>query len=96
MRTLQSRFDKSGKKNCKIKALKVADAVGCEPVSTSKFLANREINREFCKNGRQLLISTLSQRANSITSTPIPYAREQGIISAEQGILAHKQGILSG
>ena len=32
------------------------DAVSCEPVSTSKFPGNREMNREFRKNGPSNLI----------------------------------------
>ena len=32
-------------------------------------------------------------RANSNASSKIPYATEQGIISAEQGILVQEQGI---
>jgi hypothetical protein len=33
-------------------------------------------------------------RANSKACSEIPYATEQGIISAEQGILAQEQGVL--
>ena len=65
----------------------VADAVLVEPVSTHEFPANREINREFHRNrtfGANLKADT---RANSKASREIPYAGEQGIISAEQGIL---------
>ena len=49
-RTLESAFDNSAKYNCKIKEGSVADAVQVEPVSNAKFPANREKNREFCKN----------------------------------------------
>jgi hypothetical protein len=42
-RTLQSRFDKSGKKICKIKALKVAHVVRVEPVSIPNSLLTGKI-----------------------------------------------------
>jgi hypothetical protein len=41
-------------------------------------------------SGRFLKADT---QANSKASSEIPYATEQGIISAEQGILAQEQGI---
>jgi hypothetical protein len=73
----------------------VADAVQIEPVSTGKFPANREKNREFYI----ITVSVASETANNgvITGLPkrIPYSTEQGIILAEQGILAREQGILS-
>jgi hypothetical protein len=70
----------------------VADAVLVEPVSTHEFPANREINREFCR----IRILKADTRANSKASSEIPYAGEQGIISAEQGILVWEQGIFRG
>ena len=72
----------------------VADAVVVEPVSTPKFPANREINREYFNFGptrgsegsyRPMITGPLSQ---------IPYVTDQGIILAEQGILVQEQGIL--
>jgi hypothetical protein len=38
-------------------------------------------------------ISKADTRANSKAFSQIPYAKEQGIISAEQGIPAQEQGI---
>ena len=70
----------------------VADAVQVEPVSTSKFPANREINREFHQIGSLGAILKADTRANSEVCSEIPYETEQGIISEEQGILAQEQG----
>jgi hypothetical protein len=72
----------------------VADAVAVEPVSTAKFPANREINREFCRIRPLCKILKADTRAISKAFSQIPYAKEQGIISAEQGISAQEQGIL--
>jgi hypothetical protein len=66
----------------------VADAVTVEPVSISKFPANREINREFHRIRPLGAILKADMRAISKAFSQIPYATEQGIISAEQGILA--------
>jgi hypothetical protein len=66
----------------------VADAVAVEPVSTPKFPANREINREFCQFRTHCGILKANTRANSKAFSQIPYATEQGIILVEQGILA--------
>ena len=70
----------------------MADAVPVEPVSTLKFPANREINREFREIRPIDAILKADTRANSEACSEIPYAKEQGIISAEQGILT-QQGI---
>jgi hypothetical protein len=72
----------------------VADAVAVEPVSTPKFPANREKNREFCQIRSLCEILKANTRAISKAFSQIPYATEQGIISAEQGILAQDQRIL--
>jgi hypothetical protein len=72
----------------------VADAVTVEPVSTPKFPANREINREFCRIRPLSAILKADTRANSETCSEIPYATEQGIILVEQGIPTREQGIL--
>jgi hypothetical protein len=71
----------------------VADAVLVEPVSTPKFPANREKNREFCKIHPNLKIIRADKRAKSKASSGIPCATEQGIISKEQGICRREQGI---
>ncbi len=69
-------------------------AVAVEPVSTGKFPANRETNREFCK----LVASGAPETANNgvVAGLPmqIPCSTEQGIILADQGILAREQEIL--
>ena len=72
----------------------VADAVLVEPVSTPKFPANREINREFCQIRTHCEILKANTRTNSKTFSQIPYAKEQGIILAKQGILAQDQRIM--
>jgi hypothetical protein len=71
----------------------VADAVPIEPVSTPKFAANREKNREFCRIRALVAILIADTRANSATCSEIPYATEQGIFAKEQGICTHEQGI---
>jgi hypothetical protein len=73
----------------------VVDAVAIEPVSSRKFPANREKNREFYRVGSLGAISGANKRAIPRTFSKIPYATEQGIILSEQGILTRKQGILS-
>jgi hypothetical protein len=63
----------------------VADAVQVETVSTLKFPANREKNREFrriCPFDARLKANT---RARSEVYSEIPYTKDQGIISEEQG-----------
>ncbi len=73
----------------------VADAVAVEPLSTTKFPANREKNREFCK----ITASGAAKAVNNAVVTGLPvqisYLPEQGIVLAEHGILLRKQGILS-
>ena len=71
----------------------VADAVAFEPVSTLKFPANREKNREFHRIHALGAILKADTRANSDACSEIPYATEQGIIWKEQGILLHEQRI---
>ena len=71
----------------------MADAVAFEPVSTLKFPANREINREFHQIPALGAILKADTRANSEACSKIPYATEQGIILKEQGNLALEQGI---
>ena len=72
----------------------MAGAVAIEPVSTTKFPANREKNREYFNfwpdSGLEHLMRPMISRAFE----QIPYVTEQGIISAEQGILLQEQGIL--
>ena len=72
----------------------MADAVTFEPVSTPKFPANREKNREFCRIRPLSAILKADTRASSETCSEIPYATEQGNILEEQGIPAEEQGIL--
>jgi hypothetical protein len=72
----------------------VADAVQVEPVSTAKFPANREKNREFRRIRPLGAILKADTRVDSEACSEIPYAAEQGIILAEQGISARDQGIL--
>jgi len=69
----------------------VADAVAFEPVSTLKFPANREKNREFRQIHPLCEILKANTRANSKAFSQIPYATEQAINWAEQGILAQEQ-----
>ena len=70
----------------------VADAVPFEPVSTLKFPANREKNREFRQIRALGTILKADTRANSKACCEIPDATEQGIISEEQGNLTREQG----
>jgi hypothetical protein len=71
----------------------VADVVAVEPVSTPKFPANREINTKFCRIDPLCEILNADTRAISKAFGRIPYATEQGIISAEHGFLTQEQGI---
>jgi hypothetical protein len=50
----------------------VADAVGCEPVSASKFPATREINREFRRISLLSAILKADTRANSEACKKFP------------------------
>jgi hypothetical protein len=99
-RTEQDRFcgyfcGKTNRRLNNVPDLVVADAVAVKPVSTPKFPANREINREFCQIDPLCAISKADTQVNSKTCSKIPYATEQGINSAEQGIPAQQQGVLS-
>jgi hypothetical protein len=71
----------------------VADAVAVEPVSTTKFPANREKNREFFKIRTASQIRGLDRPVNSGGWLEIPYSLEQGISEQQQGILERDQGI---
>ena len=64
----------------------VADAVDLEPVSSAKFPANRENNREFCQIDPLAAILKADTRENSEACSEIPCATEQGIISADREI----------
>jgi hypothetical protein len=72
----------------------VADAVAVEPVSTVKFPANREKNREFCKIAASGAPETLNSSSVAGLPMQIPYSTKQGILLTEQGILTQEQGIL--
>jgi len=74
----------------------VADAVLVEPVSSPKFTANREKNREFCQIRPLCKILKAATRENSGASSEIPYATEQGILVQEQGIFPVKSAIITG
>ena len=71
----------------------VADAVTYEPVSTPKFPANREINREFRRIRTFGVNLKADTRANSEACTEILYAAEQAKFSKEQEISTREQGI---
>jgi hypothetical protein len=71
----------------------VVDAVTVEPVSTPKFPANREINREFHRIRPLGAILEADTRANSEAYSKIPYSMEQGIFAKEQRICTREQGI---
>jgi hypothetical protein len=73
-----------------------ADAVAVEPVSTLKFPANREINREFRRIRLLGAILKADMRANSEACNKIPYSTEQGIFAKEQGILYARTGNFNG
>jgi hypothetical protein len=73
----------------------VVDAARIEPVSTPKFPANREINREFCGFWRLAAILTPNRRAGSMVYNQIPYATEQGIFKRVSGKFFKEQGILT-
>jgi hypothetical protein len=74
----------------------VADAVLIEPVSTPKFPANREINREFRRIRLLGAILKADMRANSDVCNKIPYSTEQGIFAKETGNLYARTGNLNG
>ena len=71
----------------------MADAVVIEPVSTPKFPANREKNREFFNFGAVFAIRGLTSPIISGLLSQIPYSPEQGIFAKEQGIIFKEQGI---
>jgi hypothetical protein len=74
----------------------VADAVQVKPVSTPKFPANREKNREFFNF--ELICSSDVIICPMILGTyrEIPYSGKQGIFLMEQGILPAKTNIYAG
>jgi hypothetical protein len=63
------------------------------PSPPANSLANREINREFCKIQRSATNVRAWTPANPMASSEIPYAMEQGIFVKEQGICLQEQGI---
>jgi len=65
----------------------VADAVIVEPVSTPKFPANRDINREFRQIRLLCEILNADTRAISKAFSQIPYATEQGILPTKSKII---------
>src|SRR3974390_3145165 len=71
----------------------VADAVAVEPVSASKFPANREINREFLGIDPLDTVWVADTSANSEGCGKIPYTTEQGIILKKQGFWTAPQGV---
>ena len=71
----------------------MADAVIVEPVSTPKFPANREKNREFLKFGPASHIREPMSPMILGLLRQIPYATQQGISEEEQGILVREQRI---
>src|SRR5262249_45261711 len=68
------------------------DAVSCEPVSGSKFPANREINREFRRIRPSIAVFVSDRRADSMAYSGIPYATEQGIFKCISGNLFRETG----
>jgi hypothetical protein len=82
-------------KSRSLKECMVADAVAVELVSASKFPANREIYREFCRIRPSGANSNVNKRANSDGRREIPYAKEQGTISTEQRVLFLEHGNIS-
>jgi hypothetical protein len=62
-------------------------------ISTVKFPANREINREFRQIRPLGAILKADAPANSVACSEIPYVTKQGIFAKEQGILVQEQGI---
>src|SRR5262249_8404509 len=70
----------------------VVVAVGCELVSASKFPANRENNREFCRNRPSVAIFVPNEPAASIAYNGIPYATEQGISKRVSGKIFQETG----
>jgi hypothetical protein len=69
------------------------DAISCEPVSGSKFPANRETNREFRRNWPSTALLASDQTADPIAYSRIPCATEQGISERVSGKIFEKQEI---
>jgi hypothetical protein len=65
----------------------VVDVVIVEPVSTPKFPANRDINREFRQISSLCEILNADTRAISKAFGKIPYATEQGILPTKSKII---------
>jgi hypothetical protein len=65
----------------------VVDAVIVEPVSTPKFPANRDINRESRQIRLLCEILNADTRAISKAFGQIPYATEQGILPTKSKII---------
>ncbi|MFI4961684.1 MAG: hypothetical protein ACHP82_09565 [Hyphomicrobiales bacterium] len=65
----------------------VVDVVIVEPVSTPKFPANRDINREFRQIRSLCEILNADTRAISKAFGQIPYATEQGILPTKSKII---------
>ena len=89
----ETRYRRRDQKSAELSVHKmVADAVQVEPVSTSKFPANREINREFGRIAHLIAILNTDTRANSEACSKIPYSMEQGISAKGTGNLFARTG----
>src|SRR5262245_2622170 len=90
----ETRYRRRDQKSAELSVHKmVADAVALEPVSASKFPANREINRELRQIRLLGAILHADTPANSEACSENPYSTEQGIFAKEQGICRREQGI---
>src|SRR5215203_2531452 len=72
------------------------ETVHCEPVSASKFPANRETNRDFCEFGPNSAIRASNRAASSMPCSQIPYATETGNYFHETGNYVRRTGNFSG
>lgn len=70
----------------------VADAVAVKPVSTTKFPANREMNRDYFDFGAVFRSDAPVRPMISGPWSQIPCSSEQGIFEQEQGIFRVDQG----
>src|SRR3954453_1098459 len=71
------------------------EAVPIEPVSASKFPANREINRDLRIRGPRSAVLASNQSVSSIVCSQIPYAKEQGIFPERTGKYIEDHGRIS-
>jgi hypothetical protein len=77
--------------NTTIRGRNPSHAISCEPSLRTKFPANRKLTGNFAESGSTAIFES-NQRADSIASSRIPCATEQGISERVSGKIFRRTG----